>query len=140
MGTKTVATWEGDMAFDIELQGHHFIIDADETVGGHNRGPRPKPLVLSSLAGCTGMDVVYFLKKMRMEWDTFKLEVEGELSNGHPAVFNKIKIKYIFTGDNLDKNKIEKAVKLSQTKYCGVTAMLEKTADIEYEIILNPPE
>ncbi len=138
MGTKTVATWEGDMAFDIELQGHHFTIDADETVGGHNRGPRPKPLVLSSLAGCTGMDVVYFLKKMRMEWDTFKLEVEGELSDGHPSVFNKIKIKYIFTGNNLEKNKIEKAVKLSQTKYCGVTAMLEKTAEIEYEIVLNP--
>ncbi len=138
MGTKTVATWEGDMAFDVELQGHHFIIDADETVGGHNRGPRPKPLVLSSLAGCTGMDVVYFLRKMRMDWDTFKLEVEGELSKGHPSVFTEIKLKYIFTGDNLEESKIEKAIKLSQTKYCGVTAMLEKTAKITYEIVLNP--
>ncbi len=138
MGTKTVATWEGDMAFDVELQGHHFIIDADETVGGHNRGPRPKPLVLSSLAGCTGMDVVYFLRKMRMDWDTFKLEVEGELSKGYPSVFTEIKLKYIFTGDNLEESKIEKAIKLSQTKYCGVTAMLEKTAKITYEIVLNP--
>ena len=138
MGEKTVATWEGGMAFDIELQSHHFTVDADESVGGNNKGPRPKPLVLSSLAGCTGMDVVYFLKKMRMEWDTFKLEVEGNLTEQHPKVFKEIFIKYIFTGNNLNREKIDKAIRMSQTKYCGVTAMLEKTATINYEIILNP--
>ncbi len=137
MGEKTTATWEGGMEFDIELHGHHFTIDADETVGGRNKGPRPKPLVLSALAGCTGMDVVYFLRKMRMEWDSFKLEVEGNLTDEHPRVFNEIFIRYIFSGKNLEREKIEKAVKLSQTKYCGVTAMLEKTAKINYEIVLN---
>ena len=137
MGEKTIAEWKGGMEFDIELHGHHFTIDADEKVGGSNKGPRPKSLLLSALAGCTGMDVVYFLRKMRMEWDTFHLEVKGELTDEYPKVFKDIMIRYVFTGDNLDIGKIEKAVKMSQTKYCGVTAMLEKTAKINYEIILN---
>lgn len=138
MGEKTIAEWKGGMEFDIELQGHHFTIDADESVGGSDKGPRPKPLVLSSLAGCTGMDVVYFLRKMRMEWDSFKLEVKGELTDTHPKVFKEIMLRYIFTGGKLDIDKIEKAIKMSQEKYCGVTAMLNKTAAINYEIVLNP--
>ena len=138
MSEKTIAEWKGGMEFDIELQGHHFTIDADESVGGSDKGPRPKPLVLSSLAGCTGMDVVYFLRKMRMEWDTFKLEVKGELTDKHPKVFDEIILRYIFTGKDLNIEKIEKAVKMSQEKYCGVTAMLNKTANINYEIVLNP--
>ena len=138
MSEKTIAEWKGGMEFDIELQGHHFTIDADDTVGGSDKGPRPKPLVLSSLAGCTGMDVVYFLRKMRMEWNSFKLEVKGELTDKHPKVFKEIMLHYIFTGDNLNIDKIEKAIKMSQEKYCGVTAMLNKTAAINYEIVLNP--
>ncbi|NOY07954.1 MAG: OsmC family protein [Spirochaetes bacterium] len=137
MSEKTIAEWKGGMEFDVELQGHHFTIDADEKVGGSNKGPRPKSLLLSALAGCTGMDVVYFLRKMRMEWDTFHLEVKGELTGEYPKVFKDIMIRYVFAGDNLDAGKIEKAVKMSQTKYCGVTAMLEKTAKINYEIVLN---
>ena len=138
MGEKTIAEWKGGMEFDIELQGHHFTIDADESVGGSDKGPRPKPLVLSSLAGCTGMDVVYFLRKMRMELDSFKLEVKGELTDAHPKVFKEIMLCYIFTGKNLNIDKIEKAIKMSQEKYCGVTAMLNETAKINYEIVLNP--
>lgn len=138
MSEKTIAEWKGGMEFDIELHNHHFTIDADESVGGSDKGPRPKPLVLSSLAGCTGMDVVFFLRKMRMEWDSFKLEVKGELTGEHPKVFKEIMIRYIFTGSNLNIDKIEKAVKMSQEKYCGVTAMLNKTAKINYEVVLNP--
>jgi putative redox protein len=138
MGTKTLVTWSKDMAFDVELQGHHFSIDADAQFGGNDLGPRPKALLLSGLAGCTGMDVVSLLKKMRMEWDSFALEVEGELTDEHPKVYKEIRIKYLFRGDKLEENKIKKAVSLSQEKYCGVTTMLGKTADIKVDILLNP--
>ena len=126
-----------DLAFNVELQGHTFMIDADEKHGGKDRGPRPKALLLSGLAGCTGMDVVSLLKKMRMEWKTFRLEVEADQSEEHPKVYTNIRIKYIFTGDNLDRDKIEKAVQLSRIKCCGVSAILEKAVKNTYEIILN---
>lgn len=138
MASKTKVSWTGEMSFDVELDGHHFIIDADEKFGGKDKGPRPKALLLSGLAGCTGMDVVSLLKKMRMDWASFNLEVEGQLTDEHPMVYRDIKIKYIFTGDSLDQKKIEKAVNLSQDRYCGVSAMLGKTAKIQHEIVLNP--
>ncbi len=138
MAAKTVATWTGDMSFEVELNGHKFSIDADDKFGGRNLGPRPKGLLLSGLAGCTGMDVVSLLKKMKMEWDSFSLEVEADLTDEHPKMYKDIGIKYILNGDSLDRAKIEKAVRLSQEKYCTVTAMLSKAADISYQIILNP--
>ena len=132
MTAKTVADWTGDMAFKVELDGHTFTVDAK------NRGPRPKGLLLSGLAGCTGMDVVSLLGKMKMEWNSFRLEVEADVAEEHPKIYKDIRIKYIFAGDKLDRKKIEKSVKLSLDKYCGVSAMLEKSAKISYEIILNP--
>ncbi|HUV07059.1 MAG TPA: OsmC family protein [Spirochaetia bacterium] len=130
-------TWEEEMAFDVELQGHHFKIDADEQFGGRNKGPKPKALLLAGLAGCTGMDVVSILGKMRMSWDTFHLEVDAAVAESHPQVYTKISIRYIFGGESLDKAKIERAVNLSRETYCAVSAMLEKTAQISHEIILN---
>ncbi len=138
MAHKTVVTWTDDMAFDVELDGHHFMIDADEKFGGKNRGPRPKALLLSGLAGCTGMDLVSLLRKMKMPFDKFALEVEGELAEEHPKAYTDIVIRYIFNGKQLDKDKIEKSVKLSLDKYCGVHTMLAKSANIRHEIILNP--
>ena len=138
MGYITKLRWEEDLSFDVELQGHHFKVDADEEFGGRDRGPRPKTLLLSGLAGCTGMDVASILQKMRMSWDSFVLEVDAESSEPYPVVYTEISIRYIFTGDQLDRKKIERAVSLSREKYCGVAAMLEKTAKINTEIILNP--
>ena len=122
----------------MELDGHTFAIDAGEQFGGKNRGPRPKNLLLSALAGCTGMDVVSLLGKMKVPFDGFRLEVEGDVRDEHPKVYTDIAIRYIFTGSQLDRDKIDKAVTLSLDKYCGVTAMLGKTARISHEIILNP--
>ena len=93
--------------------------------------------LVSALAGCTGMDVVAILRKMRMSWHALAIEVQGELTEDHPKVYATIHITYRFTGDELDAKKIEKAVRLSQEQYCGVTAMLEKTATITYDIIAN---
>jgi len=137
MASKTSVTWSEGMSFDVELHGHSFPIDADESVGGKNRGPRPKALLLSSLGGCTGMDVVSLLGKMKVPFDSFRVEVEGTLGEEHPKVYTSILVRYILTGSELDRDKIEKAVNLSLEKYCGVTAMLGKTARISHEILLN---
>lgn len=138
MAHNTVVSWTEGMAFDVELDGHHFIVDADEQFGGRNKGPQPKGLLLSSLAGCTGMDVVSLLGKMKVPFDRFKLEIEGKLANDHPKCYTDILIRYIFHGDELDRGKIEKAVGLSVDKYCAVHYMLSKAANLRHEIVLNP--
>ncbi len=137
MKNKIDLTWTEDMAFEATVNDHKIIIDADETVGGKDRGPRPKPLTLLSLGGCTGMDVVSILKKMRVEFDSFNVEVEGELTEEHPKYYHTISINYIFKGKDLPMEKLEKAVSLSQDRYCGVTAMLDKVAKIEHKIIVE---
>mgnify|MGYP003573632703 CR=1 FL=1 len=125
------------MAFEIEQDGHKFTVDADPSVGGENKGPRPKALLLSGLAGCTGMDVASILGKMKMPYDKMTIEVAADLTDEHPRVYDRIHLKYILSGESLDRNKIEKAVALSQEKYCGVTAMLAKVAEIDYEIVTS---
>jgi len=135
---KTTVTWTEDLAFSVELDGHNFMVDADAEFGGKDRGPKPKGLLLSSLAGCTGMDVASLLTKMKMPFDGFALEVQGELAEEHPKSYTDIVIRYIFRGKDLDRNKIEKSIKLSLDKYCGVHAMLTKSANLRYEIVLNP--
>ena len=137
MSYITRAVHTEDLAFEVELQGHKFMIDADEKYGGKDRGPRPKALLLSGLAGCTGMDVASILGKMQMPYDSFALEIDAQQNDEHPIVYTAIHIKYIFTGSELDISKIEKAIKLSQNKYCGVNEMLGKTAEISYEIVAN---
>ena len=138
MAHKTTVTWTEDLAFNVELDGHNFMVDADAEFGGKDRGPKPKGLLLSSLAGCTGMDVASLLTKMKMPFDSFSLEVEGELAKEHPKTYTDIVIRYIFRGDSLNRDKIEKSIKLSLDKYCGVHAMLTKAANLHYEIVLNP--
>ena len=135
MTDTTQANWKDGMAFDVELEGHSFGIDADEAFGGRGHGPKPKALLLSALAGCTGMDVVAMLRKMRMPWDDFSLRVDGELTDEHPKHYHRIHITYEFSGDELDPNKIKKAIDLSQTKYCGVSAMLSHDAQITYDLV-----
>jgi putative redox protein len=125
------------MAFDVELSGLSFGVDAAPEFGGKNHGPSPKPLVLSALAGCTGMDVVSILNKMQMPFDSLAIEVDGTLGEEHPKVYTAIRIRYIVAGGRAELAKIEKAVKLSLDKYCGVAAMLGKTAAITHEIVLN---
>lgn len=125
------------MSFETEVNGHKIILDADASVGGQDKGPRPKPLLMVSLAGCTAMDVVSLLGKMRVTVDSFRVEVEGELSEEHPKVYKYLHIRYIFKGDNLPPDKIEKAISLSQEKYCGVSAMLSKATKLSYEIVLE---
>jgi putative redox protein len=138
MKTSLDINWLNGMAFESEINGHKITVDAMESVGGTDKGPRPKPLMLLALAGCTGMDVVSILKKMKVEFDDFSIEVEAEMTEEHPKHFNEMKVIYKFWGENLSKEKIEKAVSLSDEKYCGVSAVYKKAIEMSYEIRLNP--
>ena len=108
--------------------------NADEQAGGENLGPRPKPLILVALAGCTGMDVIAILKKMKVTPDYFNVEVEGEVTEEHPRQFTKMHIVYEFRGKDLPLEKLQKAIDLSQERYCGVSAMLKKALPVSSEI------
>jgi putative redox protein len=103
-------------------------------VGGNNRGPRPKPLLLLAAGGCTGMDVIPILKKMQVEPDYFNMVVEGEVTEDHPKHYTKMHIIYEFRGKNLPIDKLQKAISLSQDKYCGVAATLKKALPVTWEI------
>jgi putative redox protein len=131
---KISSQWLSKMTFEASVNGHSVTMDADSSVGGEDRGPRPKPLLLVSLAGCTGMDVISLLNKMRVSFSGLKINVSGELTEEHPKIYKKIHIAYIITGKDIDKAKVEKAVVLSQDKYCGVSAMLKKASEITYQI------
>ncbi len=137
MSHKTNVTWTGAMSFEAEVNDFKIKLDADEAVGGKNTGPRPKPLTLVSLGGCTGMDVISILGKMRVVPEYFNVEVTGELTEEHPKYYDKLHIRYIFRGDDLPMEKLEKAVTLSQERYCGVSEMLRKAATITHEIVVE---
>lgn len=133
--TEIVSTkWLENMSFESEINGHKLVIDAKEEVGGQDRGPRPKPLMLAALGGCTSMDVIAILKKMRVELKSLNVIVEGELSEEHPKRFTKMHVIYEVEGDDLPMDKIEKAVSLSEEKYCGVSVVYKQAMEITSEI------
>jgi putative redox protein len=128
--------WKEGLAFETTLDGHKLIVDAKEENGGSGKGPRPKPLMMVALAGCTGMDVVSVLKKMRVELEGFSVQIEGEITDEHPKHFTAMHIIYEFQGHDLPMDKLQKAIELSQERYCGVSASYKKAMQITYEIKL----
>ncbi len=128
--------WLDKMAFSTEVNGHEIILDAIPEVGGENRGPRPKPFMLVALGGCTAMDVISILKKMRVEVVDLNVKVEGDLTEEHPMHFNKIHVIYEFKGKDLPLEKLQKAVNLSEERYCGVSAVYSKAMEMTSEIIV----
>lgn len=132
---KTIdVTWANNMKFETELDGHKLVLDSTPEFGGENLGPRPKALMMVALAGCTGMDVVSVLKKMRVDISYFNLKVEGDLREEHPKKFEAMKVIYEFKGNDLEYEKLEKAVNLSIDKYCGVNANYRDAMKMSYEI------
>ena len=129
--------WNDGMSFTAKLDGFDIIIDADENVGGKNLGPRPKGLTLLSLAGCTGMDVISILKKMRVNVDSFEVSTEASLADEHPKRFTSIKLIYELKGTDIPLDKVKKAVSLSEERYCGVSASLKPGVEITNEIRIN---
>lgn len=130
-------SWKKGMAFETELFGHKLTIDAEQSNGGQNLGPRPKPLLMVALAGCTGMDVVSILEKMRVEPADLNVRVEGEVTEEHPKQFTSLHIIYEFGGKDLPMEKLEKAVSLSDERYCGVSATLKKGIPVTHEIVVH---
>ena len=126
--------WIGEMAFESDINGHKVTLDAEPHVGGMNRGPRPKPFMLLALGGCTAMDVISILKKMRVEVEDLNVIVEGDLTEEHPKHFYKMHVIYEITGKDLPMEKLERAVYMSEEKYCGVSAVYKKVIDITSEI------
>jgi putative redox protein len=136
MKDSVQVNWMSGMAFEAEVDGYKINMDATEDSGGSGKGPRPKPLMMVALAGCTGMDVISLLQKMRVELTGFSLKTEGELTEEHPKYFTKMHIIYQFKGKDLPIDKLEKAISLSHERYCGVSASYRKAMEITYEIEL----
>jgi len=138
MDINTVTTvWKDNMLFESDNpSGFTMDIDAPED-GSESRGLRPKAMMLSSLAGCSGLDVVSLLKKMRAEVDDFKMIVHGELTDEHPRYYHKVTVEYHFRGSDLKEDKINKAVNLSVERYCGVMEMFRQFADVTTEVYLH---
>ena len=117
--------------------GHTIALDGPPEAGGDDSAVRPGELTLVALGGCTGIDVVLILKKMRVEFESFEVVVDAEPAEEVPKVWVKLNVKYIIKGKNIDESKVKKAITLSAEKYCAVSAMLGKTAEIthDFEII-----
>jgi len=126
--------WINNLAFEAFIDGHKIIVDAKPEVGGTDKGPRPKPFMMVALAGCTGIDVASLLKKMRIEVEQFDVKVEGDITEEHPKHFTGMHIIYEFKGRDLPMDKLERAVELSQNKYCGVSETYRKVMKLTYEI------
>ena len=137
MTEKTVIELKGKMSFEVSLDGHKFMIDSSEEFGGENKGPKPKNLMLASLAGCTGMDIASMLRKMRIPFENLKVEVSGDLTETHPKHFESMHITYIIKGKDLPREKIDMAIELSQTKYCGVSYTFKESMKITHEVVLE---
>lgn len=137
MAFTTSVSWQSGLAFQVEQDGHRYMIDAGPDAGGRDLGPRPKALLLSGLGGCTAMDVVSILEKMRVKLDGLEVQVSAEAREEHPRVFTGIHVRYIFKGRDLPMDKLERAVKLSEDTYCGVSAMLRPAVPITSEIVVE---
>lgn len=132
MINKVQTTWKGGMLFESTNSGGNLLISDGEEP--NEEAYKPKALMLSSLAGCSGLDVASLLKKMRAEVDGFTIDVEANLTDEHPKYYDKVTVVYNFYGTNFRKDKIEKSVKLSVERYCGVIEMFRQFAEVTTEI------
>jgi len=116
---------------------HWVTMDGPESFGGSDAGSRPKELLLIALGGCTGSDVATILQKKKVQLEDFEMNISADVADEHPQVFTKINVEYIFYGKNILEKDVERAIELSQTKYCSVTHMLNKAAEIthSYKIV-----
>lgn len=137
MNHEVEVAWQSNMAFEGQMGDNIIKMDADISSGGNDEGIRPKPLLLIGLGGCTGMDVVSILKKMKITPEYFSMSINGKLADEHPKIYEEIHLVYKFKGENLPIASLEKAVNLSVEKYCGVYAMLDKAAKITHEIVIE---
>jgi len=136
--TEARVTLISDMQFEGSASsGHRLVMDADDVSGGHNKGFRPMELLLVGFGGCTGMDVISILHKKRQNVTGLEMNVKGEKTEDYPKIYKQIHIEYVVTGKAVEKEAVERAIKLSLDKYCSVGATLSKAGTIthSYRII-----
>ncbi len=130
--------WLGGMAFESNNpSGHDLRIDVGKDSGGEGSGFSPKALMLSSLAGCSGLDVASLIKKMKLNVDSFQIDTIANLTDEHPKYYDAVTVEYHFHGKNLDEGKLQRAVDLSVEKYCGVMEMFRQFSKIEIKTIFH---
>ncbi len=131
---ETTIKWRGKMAFTgITPSGHELKMDAAPEVGGENTGARPTELLLNAIAGCTGIDIISILQKMRLDPKSFHMDVKGERADDHPKRFTDIHIHYALEGE-LPEDKVVRAIQLSKDKYCSVSHSLSANITASYSI------
>jgi len=135
---KTHLKWTGGMQFIGRADsGHAIVVDAGRDHGGDDSGPRPGELTLVALGGCTGIDVVTILNKMRVPFDSLEVAIEAEAADKHPKVWTEIRVKYLIRGD-VPEDKLKRAISLSREKYCSVGVILAATAKMTYDYEILP--
>jgi putative redox protein len=126
--------WNEKMSFSgVTPSGHEIKMDAAEDIGGENTGARPTELLLNAVAGCRGIDIIFILKKMRLEPTSFQIEVKGDRADDHPKSFTNINIHYALEGD-LAEDKVVRAIQLSKDKYCSVSHSINANITVTYSI------
>lgn len=138
MTRKVTTYWKGNMLFESDTpNGQTVFMDTSPEDGGNDEGLSPKAMMLASLAGCSGLDVVSILNKMKVKISDFRIETLGELTDEHPKYFHTVFVEYHFYGEDLKEKKIKKAVDLSIDKYCGVMEMFRKFSKVETKIVYH---
>ncbi|HVB76004.1 MAG TPA: OsmC family protein [Ktedonobacteraceae bacterium] len=131
------AVLETGMCFDVTTgSGHHVLLDAAEQNGGQDRGPRPMEMLLVALASCAGMDIVSILRKKRQDIKAYEVRVHGERAEEHPKVFVEIVVEHIFTGHAIQPEAVQRAIDLTEERYCGASATLGKTAKLTHTFLI----
>jgi putative redox protein len=137
---KARTEYQGSMRFASGDGDGRVVMDAKVEVGGRGVAPPPKTLVLYGLAGCTGLDVAAMLEKQQVPFSGLAVEAEAEETNAHPRVFKTIRVVYRIRARTEDRPKVERAIELSQTRFCGVSAMLRQGATLEHRLEFEPAD
>jgi putative redox protein len=132
---KLTTTWQGNALFEASDGAHKSSMDAKAPFG-KDTALSPKQLCLAAITGCTGVDVVLLLKKTKKELRQFRIDADAPVTEGYPAIFREVQLDFHIEGD-MSAEQAEEAVRLSQTKYCGVSAMIAKACPIHYRVHLN---
>ena len=137
MANTAKVTWvDGALLVAEAGSGHTFTMDGSPDVGGRNLGARPMEVLLIGMGGCTAIDVVSMLRKQRQNIEEVEVSLVGERATENPMVYTEVKVVYTVRGRKLNKALIERAVALSDEKYCSATAMFKKSAKVSREVVL----
>ncbi|MNK07820.1 hypothetical protein D3C87_257400 [compost metagenome] len=133
MAITCQTVWKGGLAFEAQMRGHKVMLDTKDA----DQGPTPKEILLASICACSGIDVASILQKMRVHLESCVISSETDTTTTYPSIFTEVKIIYDIKGSDIKVDQAVKAVTLSMTKYCGVSAMVVKAVPLKYEVILN---